>query len=512
MTARWKKPVGTLLGVLAVGVALLFAVLLIRTYTLAETKRAWLGKRAPAAELSKEEREHLMESLKGAIRIPTVSFSETEQNNTALAEFGQYIRKVFPLVFSSSLIQHKVVGGYSHLFTVRGSDSNLQPYMLLAHFDVVPATPEGWEVPPFSGEELNGYIYGRGAIDDKNCVIGILQALELLLKRGYKPRRSFYIGFGHDEEISGNYGAMKIVETLQSRGIKLAYLLDEGFAVLDGVIHGTRRPVALIGTTEKGQITLNLSVDKPPGHSSMPPRQTSIGILSEAMSRLEKNPMPNMFGDGPESSTFEDLAGEFVFPLNIVMANLWLFSPIVSRIMEQTPSGNAFVRTTTALSIFNAGIKSNVIPPIARAIVNFRLHPAHTVEEVLNIVRNTIKDEQVVLSVVKAFDPLPVSPYDEENFGYQTLKRTIHHVYSAAPVAPGVCVGNTDSRHFVNLTDSIYRFSPIVMKPEDLSRIHGLNERISKEGFEALVQFYYQLIQNSDSEKVPGPHHIPEEL
>ncbi|CAH2293181.1 N-fatty-acyl-amino acid synthase hydrolase PM20D1 [Pelobates cultripes] len=245
MTAHWRNPVGTLLGVFVVGVAVLVALLLIRTYTLAETKRVWLDKGALEAELTQEEREQLLEALKGAIRIPTVSFSETEQNNTALAEFGQYIRKAFPLVFSSSLIQHEVVGGYSHLFTVRGSDSNLQPYMLLAHFDVVPATPEGWEVPPFSGEEHNGYIYGRGTIDDKNCVIGILQALELLLKRGYKPRRSFYIGFGHDEEISGNYGAVKIVEKLQSREVKLSFLLDEGLAVLDGVIPGTKRPIAL---------------------------------------------------------------------------------------------------------------------------------------------------------------------------------------------------------------------------------------------------------------------------
>ncbi|CAH2220975.1 N-fatty-acyl-amino acid synthase hydrolase PM20D1 [Pelobates cultripes] len=245
MKARWRNSLGALLAVVALGVTVLVAVLLIRTYTLAEFKRVRLGKGAPAAELSQGEREQLIEALKGAIRIPTVSFSETEQNTTALAEFGQYIRKVFPLVFSSSLIQHEVVGGYSHLFTVRGSDSNLQPYMLLAHFDVVPATPEGWEVPPFSGEELNGYIYGRGTIDDKNCVIGILQALEFLLKRGYKPRRSFYIGFGHDEEISGSYGAMKIVETLQSRGIKLLFLVDEGLAVLDGVIQGTRRPIAL---------------------------------------------------------------------------------------------------------------------------------------------------------------------------------------------------------------------------------------------------------------------------
>ncbi|XP_053562579.1 N-fatty-acyl-amino acid synthase/hydrolase PM20D1 [Bombina bombina] len=509
---RWISVAGSVIGVLLGVLALLVIGLLIRTYTLPEREKPWRAEGARSAVLGEKERRQLIEALKGAVRIPTVSFSEEEQNTTALGEFGEYIRKVFPLVFSSRFIQHELIAGYSHLFTVQGSNTNLLPYMLLAHLDVVPATPEGWEVPPFSGEERDGFIYGRGTLDDKNCVIGILEALEFLLKKNYQPHRSFYIGIGHDEEVSGHKGAMKIVQTLQSRDVKLAFVLDEGLAVLDGVIKGISRPVALIGTTEKGSITLDLSVNRPPGHSSMPPPESSIGILAAAVSRLEQNPMPNMFGDGPEGAMFEQLAGEFVFPLNIMMANLWLFSPLISRILERTPSSNAMVRTTTALTIFNAGIKSNVIPPNAKATVNFRLHPEQTVEEALNIVRNTIRDDRVELSVLNSFDPLPVSPYDEENFGYQILQGTIHDVFSGAPTAPGVCVGNTDSRHFVNLTESIYRFSPVVMKQEDVNRIHGLNERISTEGFERLVQFYYQLIQNSDLDKLPRPHLSTHEL
>ncbi|XP_075052254.1 N-fatty-acyl-amino acid synthase/hydrolase PM20D1 [Mixophyes fleayi] len=510
--ARWRGTVSALLGVPLFVVVLLLAVVLIRTYTLPESQDKWQGEGALEVELSDGERTQLRQALVGAIRIPTVSFSEEEQNITALAEFGAYIKKVFPLVFSSNIVQHEVVAEYSHLFTVQGSDQSLMPYMLLAHLDVVPAPGEGWEVPPFSGEELDGYIYGRGTLDDKSCVIGVLQALEFLLKRGYKPRRSFYIGLGHDEEVSGHKGAMKIVEKLESHGVKLLFVADEGLAVLDGVIQGVKRPFALIGTTEKGSITMKLTVNQPPGHSSMPPAESSIGILAAAVSRLENNPMPNLFGEGPEAAMFEQLAGEFMFPLNAMMANLWLFSPIIGRVLERTPSSNALVRTTTALTIFNSGIKSNVIPAVARATVNFRLHPAQTVDEALDIIRNTIMDERVELTVLNSFDPLPISPYDESNFGYQILQRTIHSVFSGAPVAPGVCIGNTDSRHFVKLTDSIYRFSPLKLKSEDLSRIHGLNERISLEGLENIVQFYYQLIQNSDSDKVPVSHRATHEL
>uniref|UniRef100_A0A8C5LUU1 Peptidase M20 dimerisation domain-containing protein n=1 Tax=Leptobrachium leishanense TaxID=445787 RepID=A0A8C5LUU1_9ANUR len=466
-----KGSVGVLTGVFIASLAVVVAVLLLRTYNLPELKVAWKGKGAPRIELEEDEREQLYEAL-----------------------------KAFPRLFNSSLVEYELVGEYSHLFNVQGSDNSLLPYMLIAHLDVVPATPEGWDLPPFSGEEKEGYIYGRGSLDDKNRVIGILQGLEFLFKRGYKPRRSFYIGLGHDEEIGGRHGAKEIVKTLETRNVKLEFLLDEGFEVLDGVIYGTKRPIALIGVTEKGTITLNLTVHSPPGHSSMPPRESRIGILSAALSRLEQNPMPNRFGKGPEGAMFEQLADEFYFPLNIMMANLWLFGPLVSRILQRTPSGNAIVRTTTALTIFNAGIKSNVIPQTARATVNFRIHPAETVNEVLKAMNTTIMDDRVIPSSdVPFFDPPSISPHDEETFGYQTVKRSITDVFLVEPVAPGVSIGNTAS---------IYKFRALVIKDEDLSRFHGINERISKEGIETVVQFYFQLIQNSDTDIVPVQSHL----
>ncbi|XP_029428786.1 N-fatty-acyl-amino acid synthase/hydrolase PM20D1-like [Rhinatrema bivittatum] len=471
------------------------------------------GARRRPVGFSAQEKEQLREALRGAIRIPTVSFSPGKVATSAMEEFSAYIRKVFPGVFSSSFVQHEVIGGYSHLFTVQGSDPHLQPYVLLAHLDVVPASDEGWEVPPFSAQERDGFLYGRGTLDDKNAAIGILQALEFLLKRQYRPVRSFYIGIGHDEEVSGNDGARKIAAKLERAGVRLSFVSDEGLAVLEGVVKGISEPVALVGTTEKGAITLTLTVHSEPGHSSFPPKETSIGILAAAVSRLEQNPMPSLFGKGPELVTFEQLATQFAFPLNVVMGNLWLFAPVVGRVLEREPSTSALVRTTTALTLFHAGVKANVIPPFANATVNFRIHPAQTVEEVLELVRATVADERVKLNVQDAFDPLPVSPYDEDSFGFQIIRRTIHEVFSeVSMVAPGVCIGNTDSRHFVNLTDSIYRFSPIWLKREDLGRIHGLNERISLEMYERGVQFYFHLMENSDIAQLPKPHKSAHEL
>ncbi|XP_006000451.1 N-fatty-acyl-amino acid synthase/hydrolase PM20D1.2 [Latimeria chalumnae] len=497
-------------GSLFVAVLLLLGVVLLRTYTFNAGEElfpdSWEKREQLPVELTQQEKAELKENLKAAIRIPTVSFTPTELNTTAMEEFTKLIRKAFPSVFSSSLVQHEIIAGYSHLFTVQGSDPSLQPYILCAHLDVVPANEDEWEAPPFSAQEIDGYIYGRGTIDDKQSVMGILTALEFLLRRGYKPHRPFYIGIGHDEEVLGYNGAKNIAAKLESRGVTLSFLLDEGMAILDGVIQGLKKPIAIVGASEKGSATLTLGVKGESGHSSMPPKETSIGILSAAVSRLEENLMPSKFGEGPERGTFEQLASQFVFPLNVIMTNLWLFSSLVSRVLEKGATTNAIVRTTTAVTMFNAGVKCNVIPSYAEAVVNFRIHPAQTVQEVLRLAKDIIADERIQIHVNVSFDPLPISSYGADSFGYQIIKKTMQESFPQIPVVPGMCIGNTDTRHYLKLTSSLYRFVPIWFKPGDQTRIHGKNERISITNYEEIVGFYFLLIQNADIGKLPSPH------
>ncbi|KAI6051314.1 N-fatty-acyl-amino acid synthase/hydrolase PM20D1 isoform X2 [Marmota monax] len=469
--------------------------------------REFQGASRIPSEFSEEELVAMKEALKGAIQIPTVSFSHEESNFTALAEFGEYIHKVFPAVFNTSFIRHEVVGNYSHLFTIQGSEPSLQPYMLMAHFDVVPAHEEGWEVPPFSGLERDGFIHGRGTLDNKNSVMAILQALELLLTRNYKPRRSFFITLGHDEEVSGTNGAQKMSALLQARGVQLAFIVDECGFILDGFIPNLQKPFAMISISEKGAIDLMLQVNMTPGHSSVPPKETSIGILSAALSRLEQTPMPNMFKSGLLKTTLQQLASEFSFPTNIVLSNLWLFGPLVSRILERNDVTNALIRTTTALTMYNAGVKVNVIPPVAKATVNIRIHPAQTVVEVLELIKNIVADDRVQFHVLRAFDPLPISPINDQALGYQMLHQTIQSVFPEVNiVTPGTCIGNTDSRHYTNLTTGIYLFNPVYLQLQDFRSIHGINEKISVQGYQTQVKFIFELIQNSDTDRKPVPH------
>ncbi|TRY84765.1 hypothetical protein DNTS_027446 [Danionella cerebrum] len=421
----------------------------------------WENKTTISPDLTPGEREKLLDNFKAAIQIPTVSFSESSQNITALQEFDLLLRRVFPKVFSSSLVRHELVGNYSHLFTVAGSDADLEPYMLLAHIDVVPANEaDGWDAPPFSAQELNGFIYGRGTIDNKQSVMGILQALEYLLEKGYTPRRSFYIGLGHDEEVNGLHGAVNIVKLLKSRGVKLLYVLDEGLAVLDGIISGLDGPAALIGISEKGQVTVKLSVITTPGHSSMPPR--------ESWRRIQ-------------------CPGFLVMVLNVI-------HHVKSVALLSTPQ------------------QMNVMPSNAEAYVNFRIHSAQTLQEVLNLVRWTISDERVTVKMINGFDPLPVSSYDEQSFGFQIIKKTVQGMFPQLTVAPGICVGNTDSRHYKDITRDIYRFAPSWFKPGDPQRFHGVNERISIKNYEEIVLFYFLLIQRNDNRKLPDPHVSQHEL
>ncbi|CAN5858182.1 M20 family peptidase [soil metagenome] len=434
--------------------------------------------------------------LSAAVRIPTVSPGNPAAFDPApFAALRDFLSATYPLTHTH--LQREVVLGHSLLYYWPGRNPALKPAVLLAHQDVVPVEEESlakWTVPPFSGAVQDGYIWGRGTMDDKIGVIAILEAVERSLLEGFVPERSVYLAFGHDEEVGGK-GAAATAALLQSRQVEAEFVLDEGQVVTTGLVPGMEAPVALIGTAEKGFLTLELLVEEEGGHSSMPPKETAVSRLSRAIVRLSENPLPKRLSP-PVEGFIRYLGPEMPFLERVVFANAWLFKPIILRLYEQSPSGNALVRTTTAPTILRSGVKDNVLPTEARGAVNFRILPGSSIQEVMGHAQEVIDDERVRLSPKKSFlrEPSPVSPTDVPAFSH--LARSIREVYPGTVVAPTLVLAGTDSYHYTGVSPNIYRFAPLILGPEDLSRIHGTDERIRVEDFRKSIHFYYRLLRN----------------
>jgi carboxypeptidase PM20D1 len=435
--------------------------------------------------------------LSSAIRFQTVSnFLNPDQNAAAFRALHAHIEAGYPAFHK--VATRETVGNLGLLYTWEGSDKSLAPIALLAHQDVVlvaPGTEGDWQAPPFEGAIKDGFIWGRGAWDDKGNLFAMLEGAELLAASGFKPKRTIYFAFGQDEEVGGQRGGKAIANLLKSRGAKLDFVLDEGLLITDGIIKGLNQPAALIGISEKGYATLTLTATAVPGHSSMPPRETAIGMLSAALARLEDQRMPAEIR-GITAEMFATLAPEMSLQNRIVLSNLWLLRPLLRRELEKSASTEAGIRTTTALTIFNAGNQENVLPGRAEATVNFRLVPGDTRQSVTEHVRKVIGNEKIAIAAGRNdADPPPVSPTN--GAAYRTLNTTIREIFPNVVVAPGLMVGATDSRHFAGVTDNVFRFSPVIAKQEDLSRFHGTNERISVENYADMIRFYRRLMQNS---------------
>lgn len=445
--------------------------------------------------------------LGGAVKLQTVSTEENQPSVQELLNLLTYLHESFPGVFKSEHVAETIVNEYSILLRITGSEPTGNPYLLAAHLDVVPAGDvDGWDLDPFLGEVVNqdgaDYIYGRGCIDDKHSVIGILIALDRILREGGQPRRTFYIAFGHDEEVNGGGGAGHmaplLADMLQEHGETLDFLLDEGMFVMQDMVPGMEDPVAYIGVVEKGWAMLELTAEGVQGHSSTPPKESAIGILSRALANLEQNPHPSRFRDGPEYDSMSYLAPHATFLYKIILSNLWLLSGAIAAVLSGDSSTDAIQRTTTAITMIQGGIKENVMPNIAKATVNHRIHPTSNLEEVLQHNREVIDDDRVQITVKDYFPPPKVSPYSDESMPFQTIANSAVQVFSTAHVTPGTLVANTDTKHYLNLTDNVYRFTPTFAGPSDTARYHGLNERISVENFNQVVEFYYRLIRNAD--------------
>jgi carboxypeptidase PM20D1 len=433
--------------------------------------------------------------LSSAVRFKTVSYSyDSPIDTVSFSGYIDFIGKSYPLI--SGKLTREIFNNFSLLFTWKGKNPSLKPIILMAHFDVVPpGDTASWEKKPFSGDNDGKFIWGRGTLDDKASMISILEAVEKLLSEGYGPERTIYLSFGHDEEISGMRGAGDIAKALKEKGVEAEFILDEGMAVTKGMVPMMKKPVALIGTAEKGYLSVKLSAEMAGGHSSTPEKESAVIILNKAIYKLVNNQMKAKIS-GPVNDFIRFVGPEMPFYAKAIFANRWLFNGVILSIYEGSGSGNALVRTTMAPTIIQAGVKDNVIPTKAEAVINFRILPGESSDDVLKHVKNVIAENRikVIPFEYEKSEPTQTSPSDVP--GFKNILKSLRQTWPEAVIAPTMMLGSSDSKHFVNVSKNIYRFAPIVVNSEDMARIHGLNERIAIDDFKQGIGFYYQLIKN----------------
>lgn len=485
------------LGVLA----LLIAVILFRTFTYGSSASyTRIDLPDPPSISADAAAQHLSQ----AIRLKTVTYASGDPKpgeEGAWLQLHKWLTDTYPAAHQA-MSRETVPGTLTLLYTWQGSDESLKPILLMAHQDVVPVnegTSSDWEGAPFGGEVKNGYIYGRGAIDDKGNLVGIMEAADALAASGFQPRRTVYIMFGHDEEVSGS-GAQAGIALLKSRGVSLEMALDEGFMVINPSPM-TGKAMAYIGVAEKGYVSATITATGEGGHSSTPPRDSATVRLSRAIVALDENQMPADFSKEPIKGLFAVSAADMPFTQRMALANLWLFQGMVEKGMAGVPVANAMIRTTTAPTMLEGSAKENVLAQRASVVVNFRIHPNDTEEDVLAHIRHVTRGiEGIEIDMgtggIRGNGASPISASD--NRAYTVLANVAAATGNGAPVAPGLVLGATDSRYASAITDNVYRFAPAVLSPQDLTGFHGTNEKLSVENIGRLSKGYAQIIMAMD--------------
>lgn len=433
--------------------------------------------------------------LSEAIQFRTVSLVSETSDRAPFREFHAWMLQRYPAFHAAA--RRETIGELSMLYTWEGSDPAQPPILMLAHQDVVPVpqeTLDDWRLDPFGGVIRDGAVWGRGSTDDKGSLVGLLEAAEFWAAQGRRPTRTIMFAFGHDEEVGGDNGAVLIATALAERGVRAWFVIDEGMAALER--HPlTGGPASMIGISEKGAATMRVRAVAQPGHSSMPPPETAVSLLAEAVDRIHAMPIQRSLEGGPALAMMRALAPELSLTNRMAISNEWLFAPLLRSRLQSSPPAMALMGTTVAPTMMNAGVRPNVMPAEAEAMINFRLHPRDPAEDILRRARQAVSDMEGV-TVDWAEEPREASPISSTtSSSYALLASLSRQILPDAPVAPGLVVAGTDSRHYAEVAENVYRFQPMLVSQEDLEGIHGNNERMTLDNLERTIRFYIGVME-----------------
>lgn len=435
-----------------------------------------------------------LEHLAQSTTIPVIGYDDANNdsiNHQTILDFQKWVKNTYPLIAKNA--KWEIINQHSLLITLKGQ-SNKAAAMFLGHFDVVP-TPDSsdWKHKPFKGTIARDTLWGRGALDDKNVIVALLEAAEYRLSKGFQFNRTLIFAFGHDEETGGKNGAAAIAKHLIKNKTAVSFIADEGFGVMKGIVPGLKNNCAIIGLSEKGNVSIKLSVNQLGGHSAWPNPENATSILSRGLSKLENYQFPAHL-DGPVRGLFTEAAPYMDWGYRALFSNLWITAPLVKTVLLGGEKTAATIRTTHVTTIIKSGTKENVVPPIAEAIVNLRLFPGDNIAFVESEINRVLNDPRIKTSVyLEGQEATPISPDNGE--GYDQIKECIHAQFPETVVVPGLVITGTDCKNYTAVTNRMYRFVPFEFSDSNLSGIHGKNEYITRGQFNQAVVFYIDLFQ-----------------
>lgn len=471
--------------IIPVILVLLVAIVIMRTVT-------FKPKAEPVRKVEKIEFDgsSAVENLRALVRCKTVSYRDPALEDDA--EFEKLIAllpHLYPTVFKTCTFER--LPDRALLFHWKGMHDG-EPAVLMAHYDVVPVNEAAWEKPPFEAVLEDGVIWGRGTLDTKVTVNGILTAAEHMMNQGFVPQNDIYFAFSGGEEINGK-GAVNIVDYFEERGITPAFVSDEGGAVVQNVFPGVTAPCGLIGIAEKGMIDVEYAAKSGGGHASAPKPKTPVDTLARACCTVVKKPFKAHI-TAPVAKMFDTLGRHSSFVYRMIFANLWLFSPVLDIICKKSGGElNALMRTTVAFTQMSGSAASNVIPPEAKMVSNIRLNPEDTMDSALEYLRRVINNDDITVTALHGMNPSRISTTDCD--GWEKVKLAVSDTWNGCIVAPYLMVQCSDSRHYGRISDRVYRFSAMDLTSEERATIHGNNERIRVDCACKAVEFYIRLIK-----------------
>ncbi|HZJ78044.1 MAG TPA: M20/M25/M40 family metallo-hydrolase [Clostridia bacterium] len=455
----------------------------------------------PKIKEEKVDTQRVAKHLSGAIQIPTVSYPEHERVDWSQFErFHKYLEDSYPLIHKT--LKKELIDKASLLYRWKGKNSKLEPIALLSHQDVVPVskgTEDDWKHPAFSGHNDGEFIWGRGALDMKNHLICVMEAIETLIEEGFEPERDVYLCFGHDEEVvaSQSSGAKSIMETLKSRGVKLDSVIDEGGAILPVNIKGIiSKNLAGIGIAEKGYADFEISLNSKGGHSSQPPKHTAIGEMADVVKDLENHQFKaKMMPFATEM--FLNIGRNVSYPARIVTCNIKLLKPLIKLIMTKIPPAACLVRTTTAVTMSQGSPAANVLPQIVSVTANFRMMPGTTTADVEKHIKKVVKNKNIKVKMLKSKEASCFSPTHGRAF--DVIEQLCIAENPDNIIAPYLVMGGTDASFYEPICDNIYRFAPFHVTTSLLLCTHATNERVPVETLKDGVAFFKRYVRTLSS-------------